>query len=125
MQYKTFEGRYIGVGVGVKDYTLGLDHAGITGHVSRIGCFGYIVHGNGTRSLVAHFPHHYGNGTYVGLIDTVPIYADGEEKPYGQAWHWNGDFEKPTLTPSLDNSDSAGRGWHGALKNGRWIGFPA
>lgn len=40
------------------------------------------------------------------------------EKPAGvhPTWKWNGDEEKPTLEPSIDNRDN----WHGWLQEGVW-----
>ena len=40
----------------------------------------------------------------------------------GTYWHWNGDYDKPTLKPSI-GVDSQDKGqnwrWHGFLTNGR------
>lgn len=38
----------------------------------------------------------------------------------GARWHWDGNKERPTLTPSiLDKGDCCG--WHGWLRNGEWV----
>ena len=34
----------------------------------------------------------------------------------GSSWEWDGNFEAPTLTPSIDASP----GWHGYLTSGMW-----
>ena len=40
-------------------------------------------------------------------------------KGVGPRWHWDGDREKPTLTPSLVlNPKDGGYHWHGFLKAG-------
>lgn len=41
--------------------------------------------------------------------------AGSKEKP----WDWNGDLEKPTLSPSIFHVKGySGCGWHGWLRNG-------
>ena len=42
---------------------------------------------------------------------------DPGEVPDGPKWGWDGDIEKPTLTPSI-NSTSGPVNWHGFLKDG-------
>lgn len=34
-----------------------------------------------------------------------------------QTWNWNGDYDRPTLHPSIDCTDV----WHGSLVNGQLI----
>jgi hypothetical protein len=34
------------------------------------------------------------------------------------AWKWNGDFNKPTITPNMRHEDC---GWLGRLTNGFWV----
>ena len=36
----------------------------------------------------------------------------------GKYWHWNGDLDKPTLTPSIGVGPKFEQ-WHGFMKNGR------
>lgn len=39
------------------------------------------------------------------------------------SWEWNGDMEKPTLSPSINiNRLPTSCGWHGWLRDGVWIG---
>lgn len=47
------------------------------------------------------------------------IIFEGHGDP-GAKWKWDGNREKPTLTPSiLDGGDCCG--WHGWLRNGEWV----
>ena len=120
--FKSFEGSYVGIFVGIKDFQATLRHLKLSTD-ERIGRYGYISHTDGTRSLAAAFPYRYRDGTYVSLVDTISIYKDGEDKPLGQSWLWDGNYEKPTLTPSLDSTDASGCGWHGFLTAGAWQGM--
>lgn len=45
-------------------------------------------------------------------LRSVPI------APADRGWTWNGDLEKPTLTPSILILGECG--WHGFLTNGEW-----
>lgn len=55
-----------------------------------------------------------GCGDVSGIeFDNVPTKPGDEER-----WHWNGNREKPTLTPSLDKID--GCRWHGHLTDGEF-----
>ena len=38
-------------------------------------------------------------------------------QPNGDSWEWDGNFESPTVTPSID----ATPGWHGWLRNGKMV----
>lgn len=48
----------------------------------------------------------------------------GSKRP---KWHWDGNRERPTLTPSVnilqfnDAGQQIGEHWHGFLTNGRWV----
>lgn len=42
--------------------------------------------------------------------------------PHGahpKQWQWDGNRQKPTLTPSIHKQ--VGCGWHGWLRNGEWV----
>lgn len=45
-------------------------------------------------------------------IQAVSVFAGD------RGWQWNGDLDKPTLTPSIQLID--GCDWHGFLKDGWW-----
>ena len=38
-------------------------------------------------------------------------------QPNGDSWEWDGNFEAPTLVPSIDASPK----WHGWLTNGKFV----
>lgn len=66
-----------------------------------------------------------GKGSVSSLWFVCPC-GCGEEsavniEPHGAAprWKWDGNREKPTLTPSLHKT--AGCKWHGYLRNGEWV----
>lgn len=50
-----------------------------------------------------------------GERDAIPI----DTAPSEYAWHWNGDMERPTLTPSLQRT--GGCNWHGYLTDGVFV----
>ena len=56
---------------------------------------------------------------YVRLPDgtpgEIPICGKATQ-PNGHSWEWDGNFEAPTITPSIDASP----GWHGYLTAGVW-----
>ena len=56
-----------------------------------------------------------------GSVAPVPvILGHGALSP--TRWGWNGDLEKPTLTPSIWRNQNVGRNeWHGHLTNGRLV----
>ncbi len=69
----------------------------------------------------------------IGMIHFLPGagYGHCNIRPYSgkrASWNWDGNIEKPTLTPSVDarpaepHGNYPGRiGWHGFLKAGRWV----
>lgn len=52
-----------------------------------------------------------------GDLRCVDIYQNGE-KPPSPSWLWDGNKEKPTLTPSIDFRVAHKSHWHGFLKIG-------
>lgn len=68
------------------------------------------------------------DGTYIlcecpcgcGMLMNLPIYSD--QKTVNPSWHWDGDREKPTLSPSI--RDLAGCKFHGFLQQGVWTFCP-
>ena len=72
-------------------------------------------------------------GPIIGMIHLLPGAGFGHVnirpnyKGDGASWDWDGNIEKPTLTPSVHAlpiepyDDYPSRvGWHGFLRNGRW-----
>lgn len=55
-----------------------------------------------------------GCGSHMNL----PVYLSGQEKPAQVAWVWNGNVEKPTLSPSIH--DLSGCKFHGFITDGIW-----
>ena len=54
-------------------------------------------------------------GNPAGIIFPCRIYLEGEEHTYkGHWWTWDGNEEKPTITPSLWMKGT----WHGWLREG-------
>lgn len=82
--------------------------------------------------LAAAAEHGYEVGRIIGMIHFLPGAGYGQLKvrPYSgksASWDWNGDVEKPTLSPSVHalpaepKNQYPGRiGWHGWLRNGIW-----
>lgn len=90
------------------------------------------------HSIDAYFREPYRLGTFlwvfldgevIGLCMALPrtagrpeptgtwrVYKRGEPKPPGVAWEWDGNLDKPTLTPSLHLVGY----WHGFLTAGRF-----
>ena len=123
MTHKSFDGRYMGIFLSKREYAQEVERSGFVGD-GALGLFGFITHSDGTHSIVGHFPYRYPKGEYVPSLTQLPVYCNAEEKPLGpEAWYWDGDFEKPTLDPSLNSEDGEGRGWHGNLREGRWEGI--
>ena len=55
----------------------------------------------------------------------LPLYMQGQPRceGSGDSWAWNGNIEKPTLSPSiLAGKSESGHGWHGYLQDGIWKG---
>lgn len=50
----------------------------------------------------------------------IPVRMEGAA---GTAWVWNGDVDRPTLTPSIQHvANRADKcSWHGFLTNGEWV----
>lgn len=43
---------------------------------------------------------------------------NGNAEPIGHVFGWNGNIEKPTITPSIGCDDAPRCGWHGNIANG-------
>lgn len=52
-----------------------------------------------------------------GELAGIPV-KKGSHHSQEKAWGWNGDEEKPTLTPSIQRM--GGCNWHGYLTNGEF-----
>jgi hypothetical protein len=48
---------------------------------------------------------------------SVNLRGRGHDIPQ-RSWSWNGDIEKPTLSPSINCGDC---GWHGFIENGVYL----
>ena len=59
---------------------------------------------------VTHMCFRDPNGVY-GELAIAPTFQSN-----GASWKWDGNFDAPTLTPSIDGS-----GWHGWLRVGKWV----
>jgi hypothetical protein len=47
-------------------------------------------------------------------LTTGPAVHSGDMK----RWHWDGNVEKPTITPSVNCNGQGGCGWHVTITNG-------
>lgn len=56
-------------------------------------------------------------GAYVSL----PLYLKGTKKPPHTSWEWDGNKEKPTLSPSVWHHGTGPREWHGFITAGRMV----
>jgi Family of unknown function (DUF6527) len=55
--------------------------------------------------------------------DIVPIELEGEDTWHRTGWHWDGDLERPTLTPSLRRTGTACK-IHFNVTKGQYIIHP-
>jgi len=119
----------------VKAVLIPLDsrHASLTPHPDRPGDFRFEDMGYHASSPPAQgssgrlnfgCPRGHGN---CGSI----IIGNGFKPPGEKTWQWDGNVEKPTLTPSINCLDRnpknpkekyAGCGWHAYLTNGEFTG---
>ena len=82
------------------------------------------------RWLIAVMPHRLSTGEDTGSFGELPLYLAGEPRCPGTVpgwgkWQWDGDIDRPTLTPSIGSpgmNDTPPTGWHGYLRAGRWEG---
>ena len=75
--------------------------------------------------LLAYAPHVFESGNVYGRFNQYPLYIESESECPGDwpHWQWDGNVEKPTLTPSIGSPRmNEGIGYHGYLRNGNWIG---
>lgn len=70
-----------------------------------------VMNHEGTHGMAFGCPCGCGDVSAI-RFDTSPIEGDPR-------WHWNGNRESPTLTPSLHKTQ--GCGWHGYLTNGEFV----
>lgn len=63
-------------------------------------------------------------GTPDGLFFTCPCGCrrTGAVTLGVKGWSWNGDRDKPTVTPSVYFAPGEVGEWHGYLTDGRWVG---
>jgi len=54
-----------------------------------------------------------------GLVHNSYIAVSREEKGLEHCWTWDGDWDKPTLTPSIQRHGACE--WHGHLQNGVFV----
>ena len=77
------------------------------------GAFWWSVGLWGGRILYALLPT--GGGRWVRA--SCPIWPRNAAGPH---WRWNGDEQRPTLTPSIHVTGPRGTLWHGRLEDGRF-----
>lgn len=51
----------------------------------------------------------------------VEGYLGFRPQPNSPMWNWNGDLERPTLTPSVHHLMGGKTHWHGWLTAGMWL----
>ena len=71
----------------------------------------------GEPYLVYRTPDH--DMIYTAFVTTDPAKQD-KSGTSGTYWWWNGDRDKPTLTPSIGVPAVPPYKWHGFLENGIW-----
>ena len=80
-----------------------------------------IVKTNPTR-LIARIPSIETDGRVNFRQESLMIHLESEPKPHEISWKWDGNYEKPTLDPSINFDVNSGfRSWHGYLQNGVWV----
>lgn len=103
----------------------------------RAECDGELVEDiddGGLPGQFAYYVHYSDKERVAGLLFICPC-GCGELQSVGfhtpvagerPLWHWDGNREKPTLTPSInilqlnDKGERIGEHWHGYLTAGRW-----
>lgn len=55
-----------------------------------------------------------------GTEGYLPVRPKGASRTRKPEWEWDGNSEKPTLSPSVFNSGLPCK-WHGWLRNGEWV----
>ena len=74
-------------------------------------------HPLGEPYLVYRTPDH--DMIYTAYVTTDPAKQD-KSGTSGRLWWWNGDRDKPTLTPSIGVPATPPYRWHGFLEDGAW-----
>ena len=77
--------------------------------------------------LVAVMPQQLSTGEMTGAFGQLQLYRVGQPECPGTwpNWQWNGNIERPTLSPSIGSpgmNDTPPTGWHGFLQDGQWKG---
>ena len=141
MQWPSYEGRSFGQTdtMSFRALRLAIDAAGLS-NTESIGCYqvailehpytiteGGVLAMQSRRWLLAVQPHRLENGETMGVLGQLPLYLESKAECPGTwgKWHWDGNVEKPTLSPSIGSlgmNETPPRGWHGYLQAGRWVG---
>lgn len=81
---------------------------------SEPGDFAWLIEANdGDRSAGDdEVPTHIWLAEPFGLSCRLPVQLG---RNAGRGWEWDGNRERPTLSPSLDTNNGAGARWHGWL----------
>ncbi len=51
---------------------------------------------------------------------TLDAQTDGEKDDLKRRWHWDGNMNEPTITPSIHCKEAPRCGWHGTITKGEW-----
>ena len=73
--------------------------------------------------LLAWSPNRISDGRVTGAWINLMLYRTHKAECPGTwgRWHWDGNIERPTLSPSIGSPGmNEGRGWHGFLEQGNW-----
>ena len=82
------------------------------------GAFAFGTLFDGRRSMttiMVHIP-------YTAMHDsvhTLAVHLAGESRPHEPSWQWDGNSDKPTLSPSIACGQDGERDWHGYMTVGR------
>ena len=73
--------------------------------------------------LLAWAPHVIEDGVTKGTWINLALYQTHRCPGHWPSWKWDGNIDRPTLTPSIGSPRMAeGIGWHGYLVGGDWQG---
>ena len=75
----------------------------------------HICEGVECESLMIHMPYTAEHES----IHSLRVHQAGDPSPKAPTWLWDGNREKPTLSPSIACGPEGERDWHGYMRAGR------
>ena len=91
------------------------DNVNIMSELEKPGDFYWVVDRDGLRSLVLALPSNWPE--HLGQKRLYSRWTIAHKNHCGASWDWNGDEDRPTLSPSLHQVGD----WHGRVQSGVMI----